>query len=750
MNKKGFTLIELLVSLTIIALVTAIAGTSIVLINNSSKNRIYESKKDIILIAATQYGNDHKSSLFASNDEVEITMEILLQTGYLEPDIENGKIIQKQEICQKTYGCIINPVDNSVMNDNKITLVFFQNRVYTELDKDNIYANLNVNIKINAKNASTEKSNYRISYNTNKEIKITPKEGYIIKDASITCTNNVGATLDEGTSKLLLSNTKQDATCTITLSKKYLASANVGDYVNYVGTNDCVGDSCKGCNAVTTTPGSQCNTTGGYCYSSSYKTNAYGWRIAYIEKNNDGYDDDVVYLISGGTPECLTGTSSNSATTINNQNNIALKYCNKNYTYDKKCDSTTAFALNESMFQNINRNTSTLLNCKATSSAACGNTNSLLTINDSYWFATSINTESTYYWLGRTNNYTNYSAANITAGVRPIIKLYPGILTNSGTGTQENLYSLVEPSHENVIFINVNNGTSASSKVVISNGGSKDIQITSKTGFNLTGSTVTCTDSIEALINTTTGILSLNNVTASGTCTVNITHGYLSAANVGDYVNYVGTNDCVGDSCKGCNAVTTTPGSQCNTTGGYCYSSSYKTNAYGWRIAYIEKNNDGYDDDVVYLISGGTPECLTGTSSNSATTINNQNNIALKYCNKNYTYDKKCDSTTAFALNESMFQNINRNTSTLLNCKATSSAACGNTNSLLTINDSYWFATSINTESTYYWLGRTNNYTNYSAANITAGVRPIIKLYSGIKTEGGVGTQGSSFDIVSQ
>ncbi len=112
--KKGFSLPEILTVLAIIAIIAIIAIPSVILIRQRINNRVYESKKEIIILAAELYGQDNKA-LLDINGELIITVGELIEQGYVEKDIESDG-----EICLDSYGCAIDPRDNTSLNDIEI------------------------------------------------------------------------------------------------------------------------------------------------------------------------------------------------------------------------------------------------------------------------------------------------------------------------------------------------------------------------------------------------------------------------------------------------------------------------------------------------------------------------------------------------------------------------------------------------------------------------------------------------------
>lgn len=114
--KKGFSLPEILTVLAIIAIIAIIAIPSVILIRQRINNRVFESKKEIIIVAAELYGQDNKTLLDA-NGELVITVGELIELGYVEKDIDKEGII-----CEDTYGCAIDPRSNTSLNNIQILI----------------------------------------------------------------------------------------------------------------------------------------------------------------------------------------------------------------------------------------------------------------------------------------------------------------------------------------------------------------------------------------------------------------------------------------------------------------------------------------------------------------------------------------------------------------------------------------------------------------------------------------------------
>ena len=142
-----------------------------------------------------------------------------------------------------------------------------------------------------------------------------------------------------------------------------LSSVASGSYVKYTGSNGCSGKACEGQNANYVSDSNM-----GYCYSSSYKFNANGWRVAYTKKN------DSAYLISAGAPECFSGASY----TEQIDESSSADYGGYNYYYGSGYtlnSSTGQFSLTGVSSTTLNYDTldesSTPYTCKSASAKTC-------------------------------------------------------------------------------------------------------------------------------------------------------------------------------------------------------------------------------------------------------------------------------------------------------------------------------------------------------------------------------------------
>ena len=217
-----------------------------------------------------------------------------------------------------------------------------------------------------------------------------------------------------------------------------LSDMAIGSYVKYAGNNGCTGKSCRGQNA-----NYKSNTDMGYCYNSSYKYNANGWRIAYIK-------DGTAYLISAGSPECVCtnsngsvgkSCSSNETTAglskhIANLNTKALTYCNSTYAYGGKCDSASAWNMADADFKAITGDTLSTAYEKSNY-----NTYSIINNNGLYFFATPYSSSSYYGFIWNPNNHAVSTETTFYAyGLRPVLRLAASVRITGGSGTYKDPY----------------------------------------------------------------------------------------------------------------------------------------------------------------------------------------------------------------------------------------------------------------------------------------------------------------------
>lgn len=115
-NKKlGFTLTEILIVIVIIGVVLAISIPSIIAVRKRINERLLENKKDLILVAAELYGKDKG----ITTDTI-IYVYTLIEAKYIDADIKSNDSNCSGEHTEK--GCVINPVDDSSLNNERILI----------------------------------------------------------------------------------------------------------------------------------------------------------------------------------------------------------------------------------------------------------------------------------------------------------------------------------------------------------------------------------------------------------------------------------------------------------------------------------------------------------------------------------------------------------------------------------------------------------------------------------------------------
>lgn len=115
-DKKGFTITEILVVVAVIGLILAIAIPSIVGIRKKSNERLLESKKDIILVAAELYAKDK-----GWTKDTEMYVFDLVNEGYVTPDIKSGS--DNCSGANTSKGCVSDPTNpGGNLNNEKIVV----------------------------------------------------------------------------------------------------------------------------------------------------------------------------------------------------------------------------------------------------------------------------------------------------------------------------------------------------------------------------------------------------------------------------------------------------------------------------------------------------------------------------------------------------------------------------------------------------------------------------------------------------
>ena len=118
-KSKGFTLSEILVVIAIIGLIMIVAIPAILGISKSIKKRELETKKEAIIAAAELYAKNNASKFedWGTNLVLQVPVRTLLYYGYVTKESET-------DVCNpdKEIGCVVNPVTESSMNGEIITI----------------------------------------------------------------------------------------------------------------------------------------------------------------------------------------------------------------------------------------------------------------------------------------------------------------------------------------------------------------------------------------------------------------------------------------------------------------------------------------------------------------------------------------------------------------------------------------------------------------------------------------------------
>ena len=163
-KKRGFTLAELLASIVILGILVLIAVPAYTTVSNNVKRKQNENKISYIETQAAKYATE--SGLYSDVDETSITVQTLLQNGYIDGDNKIGDVVE--DIYGKDITCyqikinfekgkpIPEFIDKDVLNQDGICMLNdLQSRKILELDAYTI-DNLNENNRIPIQNNRTQ------------------------------------------------------------------------------------------------------------------------------------------------------------------------------------------------------------------------------------------------------------------------------------------------------------------------------------------------------------------------------------------------------------------------------------------------------------------------------------------------------------------------------------------------------------------------------------------------------------------
>ena len=132
MNKKGFTLVELLAVIVVLSIVVVIASTSIYSSVSTSKEKILEDRINNITSGAISYVQNGKNILnetdcAAINAKQHTTYDRC--KVYTVQELINLNAIETNEKDNKIY----NPVTNTEMNNDIVTVYRMNNRLHAQI-----------------------------------------------------------------------------------------------------------------------------------------------------------------------------------------------------------------------------------------------------------------------------------------------------------------------------------------------------------------------------------------------------------------------------------------------------------------------------------------------------------------------------------------------------------------------------------------------------------------------------------------
>ena len=138
LNNQGFTLIELLGVIVLLAVITTIAVPSVMGISRKLKQNMLETKIDLILEDAKLYGQDYLSTISGSSKNITLDSKsypcISVSIGEL---VEAGYLTEDEEVDPTQDKKILNPVDNTYLDDYNIILYYKNKRVVSTMaDED--------------------------------------------------------------------------------------------------------------------------------------------------------------------------------------------------------------------------------------------------------------------------------------------------------------------------------------------------------------------------------------------------------------------------------------------------------------------------------------------------------------------------------------------------------------------------------------------------------------------------------------
>ena len=91
-NKKGYTLIEMVVLIVVLGIITVAGSVALSKVYDDKSKEAYDNEISIILRSAANYGQEVKEDIKDSKNGITITVDKLIEKGYIMPS-EEGVII---------------------------------------------------------------------------------------------------------------------------------------------------------------------------------------------------------------------------------------------------------------------------------------------------------------------------------------------------------------------------------------------------------------------------------------------------------------------------------------------------------------------------------------------------------------------------------------------------------------------------------------------------------------------------------
>ncbi len=135
--KKGFTLVELLAVIVLLGVIMGIAFTAVGSIQKGVKKKMLDEKITMIEEAAELYGDEIRNDILAASRHYYENGASYQCTSVDVKFLVDNKLLTKDDENCTTGKCIINPLDNTYM-DNMTVIIYLRNRrIKAILKQDN-------------------------------------------------------------------------------------------------------------------------------------------------------------------------------------------------------------------------------------------------------------------------------------------------------------------------------------------------------------------------------------------------------------------------------------------------------------------------------------------------------------------------------------------------------------------------------------------------------------------------------------